>query len=138
MMDNTNKHRYFFTHIRLFLMFISVPILHRVLPLPKLMRLLDSPPRDRVFETLSVTQAIQMIDRIVRITRGFLFPGNCVRKSILLFHLLRKNGYPAMIHFGISSKNEQLFGHCWVDLDGSVLTDVSDPRQSFQTIYSYP
>lgn len=57
--------------------------------------------------------------------------GSCLSKSIVLWHLLRRQGLEATVHVG-GRKDSRLFeAHAWVELDGRTVNDSEDMRERF-------
>jgi len=61
----------------------------------------------------------------------FMRSKKCLRRSLLLFNILRSYGYPAKIHFGIQSTPVGLKGHCWITIYGKLLFDQVENIKRF-------
>ncbi|MFC1886900.1 lasso peptide biosynthesis B2 protein [Thermodesulfobacteriota bacterium] len=73
----------------------------------------------------------------LRIKSRLKIADTCYTYSVLMTHILRKNGIPAKIHFGVR-KNQNIEGtdptqgHCWVDLK------VEHGVREFEEVFTYP
>ncbi|HEU4585698.1 MAG TPA: lasso peptide biosynthesis B2 protein, partial [Gemmatimonadaceae bacterium] len=85
-------------------------------------------------------------DRVVcEVLRGArLFPrnrdGDCLLRSLALYHALRRLGWPARFVSGVRREGGVVRGHAWVELDGRVLTELyeSANRQCYSVLVEYP
>ena len=124
--------------IRMACLGLVTPFLLRALPLPRLMAALDSSgscdPRPD-----------ELLARHLRIASGLFRNGrrrlgsNCLRRSVVLFHTLRRDGFPARVVFGITRGGDgSLDGHAWVELDGTPILEQKDPREEYRRAFVYP
>ena len=81
------------------------------------------------------------IGRINWLTRGVLrrlFSGRyCMKRSLILFHFLRKAGQEARIVFGVTKEEGKLEGHAWVTVNGEPYAEEG-PVDKYTVTYSYP
>ena len=81
------------------------------------------------------------IGRIHWMTRGILrrmFAGRyCMKRSLVLFHFLRKAGRDAEIVFGVAKAGEKLEGHAWVTVNGQPFAEEG-PVDRYAVTYKYP
>jgi hypothetical protein len=60
-----------------------------------------------------------------------LFPrnprGDCLLRSLALYALLRRHGWPAVFVSGVRREGAEVVGHAWVELDGRVLDELNEP-----------
>ena len=105
-----------------------MPLLVRLLPLPKLLSLLTPSPRRRPYKGASA-------DCVARTVAGRLVsPRNmrrraCLREGLVLFHFLRLAGHHAALHFAVyppDRADSQIHAHCWVTING---TPISAPAK---------
>jgi hypothetical protein len=47
----------------------------------------------------------------------------CLRRSLVLWYLLRKEGIESELRFGVRKVSDEIIGHAWVEIDGSVIND---------------
>lgn len=57
--------------------------------------------------------------------------GNCLSKSIVLCHLLRRNGLPATLRLGGRKEGPQFAAHAWVELESVVIDDPEGLYKDF-------
>ena len=91
--------------------------------------------RGQADEVEKVTHIGNMLALAAR--RHPLVRPTCLPRSLVLRHLLRREGYPATLHFGARKVDGRLLGHAWVALDGEVVGDASDVAEqyvSFETL----
>ena len=115
--------------------FLALPVLQRVLALPALLHLLDAravyPPR------VTPSRLLVLVRGVCQLYTGVFRP-NCLKQSLILWHCLRRWGYPVHVYFGVVKHGETLAGHCWLELDGQPLAEPADPHQAFTVVYTYP
>ncbi len=119
--------------VRMATIAVLLPLLHKVLPLPTLMKWLDARHGPNVEPERGVRLARGLLS--LRIASG---RPNCLTQSLLAFNALRRSGHDVVVCFGIAKGNGNVHGHCWLELDGEALAEASDPRPAFRVIYSYP
>lgn len=66
-----------------------------------------------------------------------VFPLFCLRRSLVLYRVLTRRGYPARIHFGVRKGGELYQGHCWITVDGVPIAERTSIGVYCLT-YSYP
>lgn len=57
--------------------------------------------------------------------------GNCLSKSIVLWHLLRREGLAATLHVGGRRNNLAFEAHAWVEVEGTTINDSANVRERF-------
>jgi hypothetical protein len=57
--------------------------------------------------------------------------GNCLSKSIVLCHLLRRTGLPAKLRVGGRKEGPQFAAHAWVEFNGLVIDDSEELHKDF-------
>lgn len=69
-----------------------------------------------------------------------VFRNTCLRRSLILYSLLRANGTNVIINFGIrKDKKGKLRGHSWLTLDGKVyLEDERIAEKLIRINYVFP
>lgn len=76
---------------------------------------------------------------ILLLARNRLFLKNsCLKRSLLLYHFLRKHGAEVSIHFGVKKIDGYLAGHSWLTQNGNLLADKERYGEVFTPIVSYP
>jgi len=117
------------------------PLLHRVLSLPRLLRLLA--PNGASGEIQKPGEGSEEdLDHFHRFIQALFRPGiapfkhNCFVQSLVLFRVLRRHGVPVRILFGLREAGDQVDGHAWLELDGVALWEKANPREAFVVSYS--
>ncbi|MEM9592791.1 MAG: lasso peptide biosynthesis B2 protein [Acidobacteriota bacterium] len=82
-------------------------------------------------------RTIAMVRGLLSARLGPLRPA-CLRQSLVLFHLLRRQGWPAVIHFGVRRGGDGLDGHAWLEIDGHPVAEPVDPASIYTTVWTFP
>ncbi len=108
----------------LWLVATLIPLLVKVLPLKRLLRLLTPPSSMAPYRGIAwqeITERVaQRLKNPRHMRRRF-----CLRHSLTLFHFLRLAGYPAVLRIGVYPRNQEgssSQAHGWVTLKDMVLT----------------
>lgn len=56
---------------------------------------------------------------------------NCLRKSLVLWFLLRRRGVISELRIGVRRENATFQAHAWVEYQGIVLNDMPNVREQF-------
>ncbi|MDZ7705131.1 MAG: lasso peptide biosynthesis B2 protein [Trueperaceae bacterium] len=127
-------------------MAVALPPLLKVLALLRrhqdirvVLRALDHPVTDRQptnKEQQQVVRGVRWLLRLLRIRTG----GNCLPRSLTIFTMLRRRGYPVVFCSGVRKEGAKLQGHAWVELDGRVLEELKEPDnpQRYRVNVRYP
>jgi hypothetical protein len=76
--------------------------------------------------------------RMVRIAVRYNSPwNNCLKQSLVLWWLLRRQGIDSELRIGVKQEQGKLEAHAWVEYDGKVLNDSPDVRSRF-TMFDRP
>ena len=110
-------------------------ILQRRTPLPKLLARFDATPGCIANSRIHPERLAYLVTGTVRFTLRDRF---CMKRSILLFHFLRRSGEDVRINFGFSREGGELLGHAWIDLDGKPFAEAEDPTGRYVRMYTYP
>lgn len=88
----------------------------------------------KVPESLTLQRA-QRIARIVSIASEHgLYKAGCLRKSLLIWWLLRRGGVLSEICFGVRVCNQKLEAHAWVEYHEMVVNDSVNVRERYQIL----
>jgi Transglutaminase-like superfamily/Coenzyme PQQ synthesis protein D (PqqD) len=80
--------------------------------------------------------AAREVDTAVRSGAAYHFVNTeCKERALCCWSLLRAQGFPAQLVFGIDLY--PFTGHCWCQLDGQILTDYADRCERFTPVLSY-
>jgi hypothetical protein len=119
------------TTLRVGVVIVVVEVLVRVLPLPRLSRLLGVPidlaPRTGSGEQLPLRELPERSRRQLRCTRRVadVWPfshGPCLRRALVGGHLLRELG--PSVRLGLTGSGDELLAHAWLEIDGRPLESV--------------
>jgi hypothetical protein len=108
--------------------------------LPELLeRLTPRHPRAQRPSLHERDMAVQIVARLCRLRcfRGRLFPRLCVRQSLTLYYVLARLGEPVVIHIGVSKKDDILYGHSWLTVEGEPVAERGPPEEVFRSIYTF-
>ena len=64
-------------------------------------------------------------------SRNGIARGNCLSKSVALWWLLKRKDISAELRIGARKAGRELEAHAWVELDGQILNDADDVRDSY-------
>lgn len=117
--------------------FALVPIIliaQQRMSMPALMRFFDARavrhPRPR-----DLDQVVWIVDGVMR---RLLKRDYCMKRSLILFRLLRRWGHDVRVIFGVRKHAGDLKGHAWVEIEGTPFREKDDPRERFHVTYAYP
>ncbi len=113
----------------------ALPVLKRVLPAPRLVRLLGAGrrrPRDARRER-AIAQAAWWASR-VQVRR---FPQNCLERSLVAYRYLGLAGAEPRLVMGVAREAEGIVGHAWVVLDGAAVFESEDPALRFGQMMAF-
>lgn len=115
-----------------------LPLLVKLVPLGRLLKLLTPPARFRPHAGVPPDRIVEIIGRRLRRPRNMRRRA-CLRRGLLLFHMLRLSGTPAVLHVGVfppNGESERLRAHCWVSVDGRCVSDPPDNELALRLTYS--
>lgn len=70
--------------------------------------------------------------RMVRVATRYNLPwANCLKKSLVLWWLLRCQGIECDLQIGVRHEQNKFEAHAWVEYDGIVLNDSQNVRSHF-------
>ncbi len=74
----------------------------------------------------------QLVARMVSVAANHgLYRANCLKKSLVLWWLLKRKGIEANLHIGVQKNGELLDAHSWVEINGNVLIGDENTIQDF-------
>ena len=134
--------------IRIFLLITLLPAMVRLFSLPMLMKMLT--PRDlRVCKD----QDSESRDKIVKfadylLNRNFwIFRSTCLKRSLILYHFLRKLGINLHVCFGVKyngklpdrKTQKKLEGHAWLFYNGNIFLERNaEVTKTYKLTYFFP
>jgi hypothetical protein len=75
------------------------------------------------------------ISRIVSIAAAHgVYRATCLRKSMLVWWFLRREGIQSRICFGVRMTGRLLLAHAWLEWDGIVLNDSIDISEQYKAL----
>jgi len=112
-----------------------VPIMVKVLPLPRVISMLE--PAGCVREpSYGADDLARIADAVAR--RGpRLGVGQCLVRSLVLYNLLRRFAYDAVFLIGGRLFEGRLDCHSWIEIDGKSLYECHNPREIFKVFYTF-
>lgn len=63
-----------------------------------------------------------------------VFQPTCLSRSLVLWHLLRRRGFPAELRIGVNVTEAQFSAHAWVENKNKVINDAPDISERFSPI----
>ncbi|RMF95332.1 MAG: lasso peptide biosynthesis B2 protein [Candidatus Schekmanbacteria bacterium] len=127
----------FVIYSKIFLLATILPLLLKVLSLPSVMKILTPSKNRRHWRQWKVDIIVKGTDKILGIG-FFIYHPTCLKKSLILYHFLRKEGMDVAIHFGVRKRNGTLDGHSWLTKKGKRVYDNLESVDDFFVTYSYP
>jgi hypothetical protein len=114
--------------INLLLGVLGYSHLHRILE--KLAPLRERQPQLSITDDalLKAKSAARMV--AIAANNG-VYRATCLRKSLLVFWFLRRQGIAGMIRFGVRLVQGDLEAHAWVEWQDIVINDEADVRQRY-------
>ena len=89
--------------------------------LAKLIPLKDPAPAE-----VTLVRAAQTAAVVELAADGRLANATCLRRSLVLWYLLRRDGIDSDLRLGVRKQGSGVFGHAWVEIDGTVINDEPD------------
>jgi len=113
--------------------------LRRHIDLRQLLASLTPPPapgRSDHAVRMRASRGVRWAVRLLHIRAG----GPCVVRSLALYVVLRRLGWPVVFVSGVRREAHGVVGHAWVELDGRVLPELLEAgnRERFQVNFQYP
>jgi hypothetical protein len=95
----------------------SLPVLKRVLPLPRLVALMAKEPRRSPRDPELERRIVRMARLVYRGRRG-TFRDNCLERSLVTYRFLGRAGADPELVVAMSKGEDGLHGHVWVTVEG--------------------
>ncbi len=93
------------------------------------------PPR---VDLSRVQQAVRQVDGLLRRTPPLFF-GHCLLRSLTLYYLCTRLGYPVQIAFGVRPKaGGGMDAHGWLVLEGSAFMERAGVDRHFMPVWTLP
>jgi hypothetical protein len=82
--------------------------------------------------------ALQEAQRMARMVNAAAwrvpYDATCLRRSLVLWWLLRRRGVDSRLRIGVRKEAEGLLAHAWVECQDCVLNDAADISQQYATL----
>ena len=111
--------------IHIWLLAAAIPVLIKLMPLKKLLRLMTPKAQCDLYKSITTEQIAEMVHHRLRRPRR-MRNRSCLRKGLTLFYFLRLVGAPAKIRIAVhtpTAESKRIRAHCWVVLDGLAMTE---------------
>lgn len=119
------------------LLILWVRLLLRLTSLPVVLATLSSGSAMGTPDEAEIRKLTYYVDRWLR-----LFPynqkGNCFPRSLALYRLARRRGYPVRFHCGVRKDLSGLEGHAWLTLESQTFHEPGTLWRDFTVTFSYP
>jgi hypothetical protein len=79
-------------------------------------------------EILSIETTTQLVEMAARYVPWW---GNCLKRSLVLWYLLRRQGQMSQLRIGVRREQGRFEAHAWVEYENRVLNDSSTVHQQF-------
>lgn len=86
---------------------------------------LSAPSKEQL---ASIGATLQMVQIAARYSRRWT---TCLKNSLVLWYLLRRQGIAANLQIGVRLEQGQFQAHAWVEYQGLVVGDRADVRQQY-------
>jgi hypothetical protein len=90
------------------------------------------PQQTRSVPSAVLLPKVEKTARMVRISARYsVLWTNCLKKSLVLWFLLRRQGIESELRIGVRRDQGEFQAHAWVEYEGIVLNDTQNVRQKF-------
>jgi hypothetical protein len=147
--SNFNSFEEIILFVQVFLLVTIMPFLIKALTIQRLMKVL-TPGDLNSYENLNLEKSK---DKIVKYTdyilnRNFwIYKSTCLKRSLVLYRLLRKSGIDVHVCFGVRYKDnlhgretgKKLEGHAWLLYDGEIFLEKKvEETKTYKVTYCFP
>lgn len=135
--------------ISIFFLATLAPMMLRLFSFPRLIKILTphKVQSDREFNLERLkNREVRFTDYILN--RNFwIYKHSCLKRSLILYHILRKSGIDVHICFGVKygekmpekEKNNELEAHAWLLHEGSIFLERNEEiTKTYKIIYRFP
>jgi hypothetical protein len=79
------------------------------------------------------------ISYLVSVASGYgLFHFSCLRRSLLIWWLLRRKGIQTDLRIGVKKQEGQLYAHAWIKLGNEIINDSVEVERTFSAFNDLP
>ncbi len=112
---------------------LTLPLLKRVLPLRRLVRLLAAAPAPARRDPVAEAQIVRIVRRLYHPAR--LSPaGNCLERSLILYRYLAAAGAAPHLVIGLAPPGGPFRGHAWVEVAGRPVGETAADLAPYQPL----
>jgi hypothetical protein len=113
---------------------LTLPLLVRALPLPRLARLVAM---RRPADERSTWRERQIVGLTHRLCAPLSEPGGgCLARSLLLYRYLGAAGARPRLLLGVRKRESRVQGHAWVAIDGRVVADSEEAVREYRLVFA--
>jgi len=119
--------RFYFNWSTSLILFIILPVLTKIIPLPSLLKFFLSKISGSFSLTEILHSAAEVSSSLDKFSDTFHLKNNyCLRKSLVLFRFLQKYNIHSKINIGMKFfPNDSAIGHCWISINEENYFDKS-------------
>ena len=139
-----------FAEVKLFIQILSLltvlPLLVKLLSLPRLMNVL-TPGDLRQHKNQDIEKVVKFTDYILSCNL-WIYKSTCLKRSLVLYHFLRKFGINVHICFGVKydeklpdrePQKRKLEGHAWLLRNGDIFLERNvEMAKTYKVTYCFP
>ncbi len=111
-----------------------LPMMVKAFPLPRVLSMLE--PKRKLRSSCDARDLARIAGAAVRFTPRFGV-GECLIRSLVLYNLLRRSAYNAVLLIGGRLCENEFDCHCWVEVNGKSLHEAEDPGKVFKIFYRF-
>ena len=115
---------------------LVLPFAKRLLPLPRLVRLMRSRPRPAERDPGREATITSLVDWVFK-TRPAGSPDNCLERSLVAYRYLSRAGLGPTLVIGIAKASSATHGHVWVTVDGRPVHDSPALLATFEPVAAF-
>jgi hypothetical protein len=112
-----------------------LPTMIKLLPVPRVLSLIE--PRKRCRDCALTVDHVASIARFVSSRAPRFGVGECLTRSFVLYHLLRRFAYNPVLLIGGRFFGGNLECHSWIEIEGEPLGESNNPRNNFRVLYAH-
>jgi len=117
---------------------LASPVLLKRYDIQKTVDFLTPRRRVKPKKQLSHERVIYLCQRVLNGFARVAFRSNCLKRSLTMYHCLKRHGAAVDIHFGVKMGDEELQGHCWLMVDNQLVGDSEEMVGQFAPMFSLP
>jgi hypothetical protein len=135
--------------LQIFLLITILPLLVKIMTVPRIMKIL-TPKKSKLNRKYDLDEIRDKIEKytLYILCRDFwIYKDICLKRSLVLYHFLRKYGMYVTVCFGVRYKNERsgnmeekkMEGHAWLLYKGEIFLEKSaEETKTYKVTYSFP